>query len=67
MQSKLGSLQHAVAITPVLTSNGDAHSGFRDEHGLIGCFKGGKDQRLAELVSVNRLRQHYQPQIVDHN
>ena len=34
--------QHGVAVVPTLTSNGDAHSGFRDEHGLVACFKGGQ-------------------------
>lgn len=27
--------QHGVCVVPTLTSNGDAHTGFRDEHGLI--------------------------------
>ena len=31
-------------VTPTLTSNGDAHSGFRDEHGLV-----------SEITSVRRL------------
>jgi len=42
--------QHAVAHTvPTLTSNGDAHSGFRDEHGLIGCFKGGQGAKAGGI------------------
>lgn len=31
-------------MVPTLTSNGDAHSGFRDEHGLV-----------SEITSVRRL------------
>ena len=41
-------------MTPTLTSNGDAHSGFRDEHGLVPIaysimpMNSGKDYRARE-------------------
>lgn len=35
-------------VTPTLTSNGDAHSGFRDEHGLVPCVTG---QAGAEITT----------------
>lgn len=31
---------HSADTTPTLTSNGDAHSGFRDEHALVACVTG---------------------------